>query len=77
MKKHIFGHYLQLRDHNYNIYDPAVMGHDGAFVESITFNRRVVGSTPALAVQVGILGKSFTYSCMCASAWNCDTVAVL
>ena len=27
-----------------------VVGRDGALVESITFNRRVVGSTPALAV---------------------------
>jgi len=26
------------------------VGRDGALVESITFNRRVVGSTPALAV---------------------------
>ena len=26
------------------------MGHGGALVESIAFNRRVVGSTPALAV---------------------------
>ena len=25
------------------------LGRDGALVESITFNRRVVGSTPALA----------------------------
>ena len=25
------------------------VGRDGALVESITFNRRVVGSTPALA----------------------------
>ena len=27
-----------------------VVGRDGALVESITFNRRVLGSTPALAV---------------------------
>jgi len=26
------------------------MGRDGALVESITFNRRVVGSTPVLTV---------------------------
>ena len=26
------------------------MGRDGALVESIAFNRRIVGSTPALAV---------------------------
>ena len=26
------------------------LGRDGALVESITFNRKVVGSTPALAV---------------------------
>ena len=26
------------------------LGRDGALVESITFNRRVVGSTPAVAV---------------------------
>ena len=33
----------------------------GALVESMTFNRRAVGSTPA---HVGTLGKSFTYSCL-------------
>ena len=27
------------------------MGRGGAFVEAITFNRRVVGSTPALAAM--------------------------
>ena len=27
------------------------VGRDGALVESITFNRRVMGSTPALAVM--------------------------
>ena len=27
------------------------MGHGGALVESIAFNRRVVGSTPALAAM--------------------------
>jgi len=27
------------------------VGRDGALVESIAFNRRVVGSTPALAVR--------------------------
>ena len=27
------------------------VGRDGALVESITFNRRVVGSTPDLAVM--------------------------
>jgi len=27
--------------------------------------------------HVGTLGKSFTYSCLCASAWNADTVSVL
>ena len=30
--------------------DPFAVGRDGALVESTTFNRRVVGSTPALAV---------------------------
>ena len=30
-----------------------VVGHGGALVESITFNRRVVGSTPALAAMYG------------------------
>src|SRR6218665_4001889 len=29
------------------------LGHDGALVDSITFNRRVVGSTPSLAVTSG------------------------
>jgi len=28
-----------------------MMGHGGALIESITFNRRVVGSTPALAAM--------------------------
>ena len=26
--------------------------------------------------HVGTLGKSFSYSCLCASAWNSDTVSV-
>ena len=30
-----------------------VVGRGGALVESIAFNRRVVGSTPALAVRYG------------------------
>src|SRR6218665_2271850 len=29
------------------------MGHGGALVESIAFNQRVVGSTPALAAMLG------------------------
>ena len=29
--------------------DETMMGHGGALVETMTFNRRVVGSTPALA----------------------------
>ena len=33
------------------------VGRDGALVESITFNRRVVGSTPALAVTYMDLGQ--------------------
>ena len=28
-----------------------IVGHGGALVESIAFNRRVVGSTPALAAM--------------------------
>ena len=28
------------------------MGHGGALVEAITLNRRVVGSTPALAIKM-------------------------
>src|SRR6218665_3177160 len=39
---------------------------DGALVEAIALNRRVVGSTPALAVMLP--SKFFTYSCLCASA---------
>jgi len=27
--------------------------------------------------HVGTLGKSFTYSCLCALAWNSDTIYVL
>ena len=30
-----------------------IAGHGGAFVETMTFNRRVVGSTPALAATQG------------------------
>jgi len=30
-----------------------IVGRDGALVESIIFNRRVVGSTPALAATFG------------------------
>ena len=45
------------------------VGRGGALVETMTFNRRVVGSTSALAaMHVGTLGKSFTCSCLCASA---------
>ena len=33
------------------------VGRDGALVESITFNRRVVGSTPALAATYTDLGQ--------------------
>ena len=32
---------------------PRMVGRDGALVEAITFNRRVVGSTPTLAVTQG------------------------
>jgi len=42
------------------------VGRGGALVESITFNRRVMGSTPALAVTTPAL--AVTYSCLCASA---------
>ena len=31
-------------------WQPVIVGRDGALVESIAFNRRVVDSTPALAV---------------------------
>ena len=35
-----------------NIFIPqAIVEHGGALVESIAFNRRVVGSTPALAAM--------------------------
>ena len=30
---------------------PHLVGHGGALVEAITLNRRVVGSTPALAAM--------------------------
>ena len=39
------------------------VGRGDALVETMTFNRRVVGSTPSLAatyIIIGILGKSFT-----------------
>ena len=42
----------------------SIVERGGALVEAITFNRRVVSSTPALAA----LGKPFNYSCLCASA---------
>ena len=34
-----------------DIYLPTFVGHGGALVEAITLNRRVVGSTPALAAM--------------------------
>ena len=30
-----------------------MVGHGGALVEAITLNRRIVGSTPALAAMLG------------------------
>jgi len=33
------------------------MGHGGALVDSIAFNRKVVGSTPALAAMYTDLGQ--------------------
>src|SRR6218665_40764 len=33
--------------------DTYILGRDGALVEAMTLNRRVVGSTPALAVTLG------------------------
>src|SRR6218665_3411841 len=33
------------------LYVPVIVGHGGALVEAITLNRRVVGSTPALAAM--------------------------
>ena len=45
---------------------------------SLPHDMRVVGSTPSLAVgHAGTLGNSFTYSCLCALAWNSDAVSVL
>ena len=35
------------------------------------------GLDPRSSRHVGTLGKSFTCSCLCASAWNSDTVSVL
>ena len=34
-----------------------MLGHGGALVESIAFNRRVVGSTPAIVVKYRDLGQ--------------------
>ena len=40
------------------------MGRGGALVEAMTFNRRVVGSTPALAATQGPLASSLpTVAC--------------
>ena len=42
------------------------MGRGGALVEMTPFDRRVVGSNPALAATcIWTLGKSFTYSSAC------------
>ena len=38
------------RDDDY-MYVDITVGHGGALVESIAFNRRVVGSTPSLAAM--------------------------
>ena len=42
--------------------------HGGALVEAITLNRRGRGFDSRSSRHVGTLGKSFTYSCLCASA---------
>ena len=62
-----------------HVFESMSVGRGGALVKSMTPNRRVVvGSTPALAATYAwTLGKSFTYSCLCTSAWNSDTVFVL
>ena len=44
------------------------VGRSGALVESMLFDRRVAGSNRALAAHVGTIGKSFTCSCLLASA---------
>jgi len=42
-----------------------IVGRGGALVETMTFNRRVVGATPALAATyTRTLGKSFIYICL-------------
>src|SRR6218665_3004273 len=61
----LYGLWVQFSCLNH-IWAPYV-GRGGALVEAIAFNRRVVGSTPA-SRHIGTLGKSFTYSCLCASA---------
>jgi len=44
------------------------MGRGGALVETMTFNRRVVGSTPALAATYGPWASPLPASCLRASA---------
>ena len=40
------------------------VGHGGELVESMPFERMVVGSNLALAARVGTLGKSCTRNCL-------------
>jgi len=50
------------------------MGRGGALVKSMTLN---LGFNFRSSHHVRTLGKSFTYSYLCASVWNSDTVSVL
>ena len=52
------------------IMEVGVVGRGGALVESITFNQRVVGSTPALAVTQGPLTSPLP---AVACALRCET----
>ena len=49
--KNILGAYIYNGEGKLSLYIISSAGHGGALVEAITLNRRVVGSTPALAAM--------------------------
>jgi len=57
-------------------YTAQVVRRGGALVKSMT-QPEGRGFDSCSSRHVGTLGKSFTYSFLCASAWNSDTVSVL
>ena len=48
----------------------AIVGRGGALVEAITFNRRVVGSTPALSATEGPWASSLPTCTVACALWR-------